>query len=252
MVSPTDLALGAAKSLKDRDNRRAHTVVRTCGEEHTGRSDNGTATVYIPTDPELEYIAQLRFKVILGNPLGSNKPADTPAGIGYDIEPIHSPFYSLRQFYRYFVYPDGTGGVNMDGAFGYQCWDLADFFWVSNCHRTLQTGPSLYAYEIWTVSRAVNQGTEFSLVTSWNEVKAGDWVIYGPGAYGTGHVNLALEDSDGGSIRCLGQNQQNANLVYGHVATVDEFNGQNFIGAFRFRGWDTLSPYSPQPDPGFA
>lgn len=545
MADLTELTLKTASAQRDSENRRRHTVVRTCGEEHTGHAAAGIATVYLPTDPELEYMAQLRFKLILGEPMGANKPVTDDSGTGYPIDKAHSPFYSLRQFYNTFMLEDGTGGVNMDDAYGYQCltkgamvlmgdgtyrevstlrlgemlaggnyvvmnepqlsdvmtvktnigdftstlthrlplennqlveaqtlyegvrlsfddvdqdevyrltddellflgfylgdgtkhyrwttsntpeifvtvgtdekcnflesldvtlkhrkhsnrkasvyslvnknhpmltalihqfdgkklpqnfsarqyrfiidgylkadghkhrrqyvatstckellvslqhgclcngwyakltgpevrektnlcnrpkplwrltvnknkrlehvevesvefhkeqqtvyvlnitgdhlyyadniehhncWDLADYFWVSNCHRTLQTGPTLGAQEIWTVSRTVNAGSEFSLVLSWNEVKAGDWIVYGASALSTvGHINLALEDTNGGAIRCLGQNQRNANFVSGHVATVDTFDGVSipFLGAFRYRNWDARSPFSP-------
>lgn len=245
MASLSQVVINTANEQKSQQNQRKHTVVRTCGEEHTGHSDAGTATVYLPTDPEMEYIAQLRFKLILGEPLGENKPITSPAGTGFPVGKTHSPFNTWQEFRDYFIHDDHNSAVDMDGFAGYQCYDLADFFWVSNCGRTLQTGNGL-AYGCWTLARDVNAGTEFSLITNWNDVKAGDWCVWAAnqGVIGdAGHINMALEDvASHPHPQMLGQNQQNANADYGHFTTVDNyFDGTGFLGAFRYRYWRDYS-----------
>lgn len=146
-------------------------------------------------------------------------------------------------------------GYDVDGYYGYQCWDLGAELWGSTGdypYPYLQTGPSGYVLEAWTVSLSVNLGNDFDAITDVNSVKRGDMIILGPGGPSyvaiTGHNTFADEDYDGsGWINGMGQNQQNASPVYGHVTTIDRLSMSTFVGAFRFKNWG--GGPGPQPTP---
>lgn len=143
-----------------------------------------------------------------------------------------------------------NNSYDMDGFYGCQCWDYCAEFWYNTRHYVypyLQTGPLGYAYECWTVSRAINAADQFELVTNLSDVKRGDVVVFNPlaGWIGsTGHIAFADEDYNGsGYLNILGQNQS------GHQY-VDIFREKtdSFLGAFRYKGWigPTPPPHTPR------
>ena len=145
-------------------------------------------------------------------------------------------------------------GYDVDGYYGYQCWDLGAELWGSTGNYPypyLQTGPQGYVLEAWTVSKAVNLGNDFDAIYSINDVKRGDMLIFGPGGGGyfgvTGHNTFADEDYNGsGWINGMGQNQENASPVFGHVTTINRMPVDSFLGAFRYKGWSG-GPTPPTP-----
>lgn len=144
-------------------------------------------------------------------------------------------------------------GYDVDGHYGYQCWDLAAELWMnitefSDGALWPKTGPNEYAMECWTVSRAANAGTSFTLITSINNVKRGDVIVIGPSPISqTGHIAFADENYRGINLmNLLGQNQVNPNITYGHIPTITEINIEPFLGAFHYNAWSS-GPVPPTP-----
>lgn len=148
-------------------------------------------------------------------------------------------------------------GYNADGYYGCQCWDLTAEFWynVGFPQGYPHTGPNHYAEECWDVSRYANASyngtTYFDLITSINDVKQGDVIVWnGTTAYPTGHIGFADEDYDGsGYMAVLGQNQGTGGTpppVFpqdgGSTANVKRLSVSNFAGAFRYRDWQHTPP----------
>lgn len=144
-------------------------------------------------------------------------------------------------------------GFDIDGRYGYQCWDFGAMLWGLTGHYTypyLSTGGTGYAYGCWTAARDLNAGTTFDLIYNIGDVKRGDMVIWDRGRYTgdvSGHNGFADEDYNGsGYIMVLGQNQENPSATVGHVATVDRMSINKFLGAFRYKAWGG----GPGPGPG--
>lgn len=116
----------------------------------------------------------------------------------------------------------------------YQCWDLADYFWVNQVGRALRTkaGGNGGAKDCWNVSRDYNAGTEFSLITNKNDLQVGDWLVSGAGTYG--HIGMVVGiNSKGVNVVLLGQNQPNP------YVTKINYGLSAFLGAFRYKAWHT-------------
>lgn len=171
---------------------------------------------------------------------------------GYVTLPIGS--------YEEFKNAVAGNGYDADGYYGDQCWDLVAELWWNIGFPTgyPHTGPNHYASEIWTVSRNSNTsygGTQyFDLITNLRDVKKGDVVVFnGTSAYPTGHVGLADTDYNlSGSIAILGQNQGSggvptpiSNPNGGTTANVKTLPTVDFLGAFRYREWQS----GPTPPP---
>lgn len=140
-------------------------------------------------------------------------------------------------------------GYDVDGWYGYQCWDLAAELWMnipefSGGTLWPKTGPNLAAMECWTVSRTENAGNSFDLIYNLSDVKRGDVIVLGPSAISSvGHIAFADEDYNGSTmLNLLGQNQVNPDLYYGHIPTVTNINVSAFLGAFRYKEWVKPTP----------
>lgn len=140
-------------------------------------------------------------------------------------------------------------GYDVDGYYGYQCWDLAAELWMnipefSGGTLWPKTGPQLAAMECWTVSRVENAGNSFDLIYNLSNVKRGDVIVLGPSAISSvGHIAFADEDYNGSlTLNLLGQNQVNPSLYYGHIPTVTNVGVSAFLGAFRYKEWEEPSP----------
>lgn len=148
-------------------------------------------------------------------------------------------------------------GYDIDGNFGFQCWDYGALLWGNigryghegqpYAYPYLQTGALGYAYEIWTDSRIQNAGFQFTLIERLQDVKRGDMVILDKGRFAgdvSGHNAFADEDYNGTTtMLLLGQNQENPNPTTGHVVTSDQMNVTKFLGAFRFKAWNRQPPH---------
>ena len=139
-------------------------------------------------------------------------------------------------------------GYDVDGYYGYQCWDLAAELWMHIPEfedGTLwpKTGPNSYASECWSVSRNQNKGTSFDLITDVTKLKRGDVIVLGSSAISsTGHIAFCDENYTGDFMNLLGQNQVNPSLTDGHIPTVTSLPITAFMGAFRYKNWQPEPP----------
>lgn len=145
---------------------------------------------------------------------------------------------------------DATLGKNydMDGVYGKQCWDYMDFFWLKQVGRTLITKPggNGCARDCWTVSRKVNAGTEFSLITSKSQLKVGDVVVFGTGK--NGHIGMVQAIKTAGvTIVLQGQNQGTIRTKVTRITL--QLNG--FLGAFRYKAWHSAKEQGFLPARGY-
>lgn len=139
-------------------------------------------------------------------------------------------------------------GFDIDGYYGWQCWDGAALLW-QQIGKTLSTGGTGAAKGCWTNARDINAGTDFTLVTNVRDVKRGDVVVYGGGQWG--HIGFADADYNGGTwISTLGQNQGGASGPNGGAAfNITNVSANNFLGAFRFKRWIRTPAPTPKPQP---
>ena len=139
-------------------------------------------------------------------------------------------------------------GYNMDGAYGYQCWDGVDLLY-DQVGMVFLTGIQGYASEAWTnaISREANGQFPFSIVNGIQNIKRGDIVMLAanPPAVGTaGHCAFADSNYNGTNrLVLLGQNQgSGANPTTGTVFNLTEFNISSFLGIFRYTPWNSPTP----------
>lgn len=137
---------------------------------------------------------------------------------------------------------------NTDGAYGAQCWDLADVFWQNYVGRRAQTcgtgaAKGMIADGCWQK----NAGTEFTMIWNVREIQAGDWVIFTNGQWG--HVGMALGSYNNGYVTLLGQNQGGGWCDGGGAATnIINISLKNAAGAFRPNIYIKPEP-TPEPEP---
>lgn len=125
----------------------------------------------------------------------------------------------------------------------YQCWDYGDYFWVKQVGRSLITkkGGHGSVRDCWLLSRNINAGKDFDLITDKKALAVGDWCIFNDGA--DGHIGIIRNIIIAGSIVELqGENQGSI------VVNVVRYNLKNFLGAFRFKGW-AKTKAQPQKKP---
>ena len=130
-------------------------------------------------------------------------------------------------------------GYDLDGN-GYWCFDGAALLW-QRLGRSLDSGGQ-DAKGTWLIdwAREANAGNEFILVWDLQEVRRGDVVVI-DGSAGNdwaGHIGFA--DSDyipGGPNYMLDQRYENREYF-----SVHETYYENFLGAFRYKPWDTEPP----------
>lgn len=139
---------------------------------------------------------------------------------------------------------------NLDGAYGCQCWDYASLFWrnVGFAEGYPLTGPNHYASECWSVNRSTNAGSTFDLIYNVADIKRGDVLVFnGDSGNPPGHITFADEDYNGTQyISCVGQNQGGTVLPEGGTAvTVNRLNLNLFLGAFRYKAWESTPPTPP-------
>lgn len=131
---------------------------------------------------------------------------------------------------------------DMDGMYGKTCWDYADYFWLNQVGRALDTGGTGQARGCWTVAaaRKRNAGSNFDLITNKNDLREGDWIITNGGKYG--HVGIVKEIvKKGVTVKLQGQNQG----TFKTKVTVINFGVGDFLGAFRYKGWDESPSFLP-------
>ena len=145
-----------------------------------------------------------------------------------------------------------THGVNVDLAWGNQCWDICALLWYQyGLSLITRPGGNGVAQDCWLISRNANAQLPFTLIYNVGDLKRGDVVVFrASGAYTTGHIGFADEDYHGSQINIMGQNQGQGSS-YGTPSNVVPWNLTNFLGAFRNSDWDSAPPTPPPtPTPG--
>lgn len=236
----TEQVIKNTRTLKAMQNQRRSTIVRTYGEEHTAEFVGSIATFYLPVDTDMQYMSELKFKLLVGA-VGSSGTIDNPTG--GTVVPGTATYATMNAWLA--AYPLGTF-VDTDGYWGAQCWDYANAFWKTQVNRTLQTGSHRSASDVWRQSRVVNAGTEFGTFSSKNLIKRGDWIVMSGSADAVGHIALAAEDYNGtNTLQCYGQNQGGTPVPQGGaVISLTPISIADFVGGFRYAGWNT-SPTPP-------
>lgn len=137
--------------------------------------------------------------------------------------------------------------IDTDGAYGSQCWDLANLFWQNYAGRSFNTcGTGAAKGTIQNGCWQRNAGNEFDMIWDRNQIKAGDWVIFGGGQWG--HVGMALGDNNGGYVALLGTNQGGGWCSGGGSSTNQvNMNLGNFLGAFRPKKYNSAPKATPAP-----
>ena len=192
-------------------------------------------------DGTIEVMQVATVESIDGNQLTDECPEDEPeCGKGmYIYAPTETPN----------VFKDYTIGKcwNTDGAYGAQCWDLADLFWQNYAGRNFSTCGTGAAKGSWNC-KEYNAGDNFDLIYDKTKLQAGDWVIFGSGAYG--HVGMALGGYNNGYVALLGQNQGGYACEGGGSSTnIINISLNSFIGAFRPKSYIKPEPVPPAPTP---
>lgn len=141
-------------------------------------------------------------------------------------------------------------GVDLDGHFGYQCWDGAGVVWY-RLGWTLFTGPLGYAFECWSVSKDTNtHPPTITQITNISDIKRGDIIVFKPFAPGfgeAGHIGFANEDYTGGTyLPIFAQNQGAGSGILGKPFSVENLDlVDGFLGAFRYDAWNQPTPPTP-------
>lgn len=166
--------------------------------------------------------------------------------------------FNIQEVYHLFL--TGSGEYVANGFIHHNCWDLGAN-WYGIIGKAFQTknsytaagGADSWVSTTWTYPAAFsnNSSSPMTAVTNPSEIKRGDMVIWGgAGPFPSGHNAFADEDYNNGktTFRCLGQNQQDANYVTGHIPTLNEMGKTGILGAFRYTVWEDTPP-TPGPTP---
>lgn len=229
---------GAGIDVVIRPNDNGDMVIETSFSLHLATKQR---TALIETDEgEIEVDDIVTVEEVDGNQLTSECPVDEPeCGVGsYIYAPVESP-----TVFKNYVYGSCW---NTDGAYGAQCWDLADMFWQNYAGRNFSTCGTGAAKGSWNC-KEYNAGDEFDLIYDKTELQAGDWVIFSSGKYG--HVGMAMGSYNNGYVTLLGQNQGGSPCEGGgSSANIININLNSFVGAFRPKTYEKSEP-EPQPIP---
>lgn len=196
----------------------------------------------IETDEgNIEVVEVATVESVDGNQLTNECPENEPeCGLGRFI---YAPTETPTAFKDYTL----GGCWNTDGAYGSQCWDLADMFWQNYAGRNFSTCGTGAAKGSWNC-KEYNAGEQFELVYDPTTLQAGDWVIFGSGKYG--HVGMALGGYNNGYVALLGQNQGGSPCEGGGSSTnIINISLNSFIGAFRPKSYIKPDPTPTPPLP---
>lgn len=233
MDEATQIAIENQKKLNN--NQRRAFNVRVNGEEHSAQSRSGVAQIHFPFDGQTMQVSQLAFKLIINDGIrggGSTDPTD---------DPYHNWSWGLQTYKTYQEwlnrYPVNSR-VNVDNQYDCQCWDYAAAFWRAQVNRNLLTGNG-YAWGCWALEKDNNAGKDFDLIYNWKDIKPGDWAVWGK--VGTGHIAMALSCplTSTGTATFRDQNGPQGMKVGDNVWGPTWSDGNVFLGAFRYKNWDT-------------
>lgn len=134
---------------------------------------------------------------------------------------------------------------DVDGYYGYQCFDLANIFWKNAVGyypktATKDGGKKNCASGLWGARDINNKNNDFELIYDYKNLKKGDVIITNNGE--CGHVCFLDQDyNDDTYLKVLGQNQggTNGKLPGAKVKDIEWAFRKYFLGAFRLRVWHT-------------
>lgn len=149
-----------------------------------------------------------------------------------------------------------NNGYNVDGAYGCQCWDFAAEFWYNvGFPQGYPHITSSSAYTMWALreqNASYNGVTYFDLIYNLQDVKQGDIIVYNQfSANPYGHVGFADEDyatwhashPTSYEFPILSQNNGGTpDPQGGALANVHGYDTRLFLGAFRYKEWETPTP----------
>lgn len=128
--------------------------------------------------------------------------------------------------------------VDMDGAYGAQCWDLFAYFCKKNNVPVINCTSSGYVKDIWNDR---NKNGILNKFTIEPVMKCGDWAVFGETKETPySHIAMFIEDINGNYGKFLGQNQNGIGK-----ATVSTFSYASILGAFRLKD-DKYTPSIPK------
>lgn len=134
--------------------------------------------------------------------------------------------------------------VDVDGAYGSQCFDLANLFWQNYAGRSISSCGTGAAKGTLNCADA-NAGEEFTMIYDANQLQPGDWVVFTNGTWG--HIGMAMGTPNNGYITLLGTNQGGSACGGGgSSANIINISLANFGGAFRPNAY--ILP-DPEPEP---
>lgn len=119
--------------------------------------------------------------------------------------------------------------IDMDGAYGGQCWDLFAYFTKKYCDRTFSCISTGYVIDLWTHFEQCGLSQYFDKVT--NNYQDGDWFIWKAPCMITRYSHIAMfrKDNGDGTNVILTQNP-NGNPNYTHQMVC---NYDGLVGALR-------------------
>ena len=136
--------------------------------------------------------------------------------------------------------------VDVDGAYGSQCFDLANLFWQNYAGRSISSCGTGAAKGTLNCVDA-NAGGEFTMIYDVNQLQPGDWVVFTNGTWG--HIGMAMGYPNNGYITLLGTNQGGSACAGGgSTANIINISLANFGGAFRPNAYIPPEP-EPEPEP---
>lgn len=150
-------------------------------------------------------------------------------------------------------------GYDIDGSYGCQCWDFASLFWrnigfpIGYPHITSSSAYTMWALRDQNISY---NGTQyFDLIYNLSDVKQGDIIVFNYNSYNQwGHVGFADQDyatwtpdpSQPYEFPILSENNGGTpDPSGGAYVNVHGYDIRLFLGAFRYRGWETTPPTPP-------
>ena len=151
-------------------------------------------------------------------------------------------------------------GYDIEGYYGCQCWDFASEFWRNvGFPIAYPVISSSSIYTMWTQYRLQNSvyngTTYFTLITSLNDVKRGDFIVYRQfSANPYGHGGFADQDYDtwhaanptSTEFPILSENNGGTpDPAGGAYVNVHGYDTRLFLGAFRYVEWTPTPPPTP-------
>lgn len=134
--------------------------------------------------------------------------------------------------------------INVDDAYGSQCWDTSAAVSENMTGRRLTTcgtGAASGMMNCWEQ----NAGDDYEVIWDAKKVQPGDIAVFGGGLYG--HTGIILGYYNNGYIALLSTNQGGkACPGGGSSANVINMSMKNFIGAYRWKEYVKSEPVEPE------